>query len=56
MNKNITSNRHTACSGIHGEWSNKTTDRPIRALDLVVSGIVLGGLLLAASMGAAVGF
>lgn len=49
-------NRHTAKGGIHGEWSNRYQDRPIRARDLVGAGIVLGTLFLMMSIGAAYGF
>ena len=56
MQNSLTPNRHTAGAGIHGEWSDNTRDRPIRKLDLVVAAIVLGGMFLAMSVGAAAGF
>jgi hypothetical protein len=56
MDSNTASNRHTACAGIHGEWSNKTADRPIRKSDLFCSALVLGGMYLVMCIGAANGF
>lgn len=56
MRTSIISNRHTAKSGIHGEWSNRTHDRPIKTRDLLGGAVVLGLLYLAMCVGAASGF
>lgn len=56
MRTPIISNRHTAKSGIHGEWSNRTHDRPINFRDLVGGAIVLGVMYLGMCIGAASGF
>lgn len=55
MDKSVISNRHTAGTGIHGEWSNKTTDRPIKKSDLFLGAVTLGGLYLMMCIGAASG-
>lgn len=56
MRTPVIPDRHTAKGGIHGEFSNRTNDRPIKVRDLIVSGIVLGILFLMMCIGAAHGF
>lgn len=56
MHTPIVPDRHTADGGIHGEWSNKTYDRPMKLRDLIGGAIVLGTLFLGMCVGAAYGF
>ena len=56
MKANHIPTRHAACSGIHGELSNRMKDRPLRLMDAIWSAVVLGGLYLVLCIGAAHGF